>query len=430
MSEKVVISGITSFRNHGVEALVVSTIEQLRQRLTKPSFTVLDRSPDYDRHQLLSDDVNFAQDHSIRSLYASRARRAINRLAPQADKLAKETIREIRSADLVMASGGDVFCSEYGHRSLLSHLTPLRIAQEARVPTVLHAQSIGPFSNAADRHAFCAIAKRASAITVREHASYRYLTETLNLPSKQCHLVADPAFLLRQPSQAEGNQLFGHLQHRTDRPTIALGISQAICHWMEADNKRHLDTWLEIIGWLRTTLDANVILIPHVQEISPDNDDRVLATNLMRRLGHDPAVRLAGGDFTAHDFKAIIARCDLVIAERMHAAIAGLSTTVPTLVVGYSIKAEGILTDMYGEELTKTALVSIQDFLTPQRGLSQVQATWDDRDTLRRRLLDRLPKTKQLAGKAFDVLQQTFKQHTEDPVEAGARPLAQSPSFG
>ena len=33
MSQKIVITGITSFRNHGVEALVVSTIAQLRLRL-------------------------------------------------------------------------------------------------------------------------------------------------------------------------------------------------------------------------------------------------------------------------------------------------------------------------------------------------------------------------------------------------------------
>ena len=57
------------------------------------------------------------------------------------------------------------------------------------------------------------------------------------------------------------------------------------------------------------------------------------------------------------------------------AAIAGLSTGVPTLVIGYSIKAEGILTDLLGTDLTKNAaLISIQDFLAPGAGLARVQA--------------------------------------------------------
>ena len=33
MSQKIVFTGITSFRNHGVEALIVSAIAQLQQRL-------------------------------------------------------------------------------------------------------------------------------------------------------------------------------------------------------------------------------------------------------------------------------------------------------------------------------------------------------------------------------------------------------------
>lgn len=407
MSKKIVITGITSFRNHGVEALVVCTIDQLRERLPGATFTVLDRAPDYDASRLPAADVKFVHDYTIRTLYAGKLRKWVTKVMPSVDKDAEAAANELRGAACVVASGGDVFCSEYGHRSLLSHLQPLKIAHAAGVPFVFHAQSIGPFTTDVDRTAFTDLARQAAAITVRETASFRYITEELELPADRCHLVADPAFLLGQPEPAEGDALFAHHRAVEGRPTIALSTSSAICHWMESDADRHVEAWLEVIRWLRRDLDANLILIPHVQELSAKNEDRVLATELQRRLGHDPRVRLAGGDFSASDFKAIISRCDFVVAERMHAALAGLSTGVPTLVIGYSIKAEGILTDLLGAELTQqSALISIQDFLATGAGLARVQAAWASRAVLAETLRTALLPMKARSASAYDPIVQ------------------------
>jgi len=405
MSQKIVITGITSFRNHGVEALVVSTIAQLRLRLPGASFSVLDRAPDFDASRLPDKDVRFIHDYTIRPLYARRLRKLVTSIIPSLDKDAAIAAAELRSASCVVASGGDVFCSEYGHRSLLSHLQPLRIAHAASVPFIFHAQSIGPFNNDADTSAFTDLAKHASAITVRESASFNYLRDILNLPHDRIHLVADPAFLLTQPDATEGDALFNHHRALPDRPTIALSTSSAICHWMGSDASRHVDTWIEVISWLRSSLDANIIIIPHVQETSAKNEDRVIATEILRRIGHDPRVRLAGGDFSASDYKAIISRCDLVVAERMHAAIAGLSTGVPTLVIGYSIKAEGILNDLLGKELTQNAaLISIKDFLAPGAGLARVQSAWQNRQAIADALATALPDARERSRQAYDPI--------------------------
>ena len=417
MNTKIVITGITSFRNHGVEALVVSTIAQLRERIPGAEFTVLDRAPDYDASRMRECDVKFVHDYSIRPLYAGKLRRMLTTAVPGLDREAQRAIHELRDAACVVASGGDVFCSEYGHRSLLSHLQPLKIARAANVPFVVHAQSIGPFTNEADRSAFVDVARDAAAVTVRETASFRYVTEDLRLPGDRCHLVADPAFLLGQPDREEGDALFAHHRAGEGRPTVALSTSNAICHWMGSDGDRHLETWLEIVRWLRSELDANVILIPHVQETSARNDDRVLATIIMRRLGYDPGVRLAGGDLSAGDFKAIVSRCDFVVAERMHAAIAGLSTGVPTLVIGYSIKAEGILTDLLGATLMgSSALISIKDFIAPGAGVARVQTAWAARESLAGALQSSLPVARQRSKAAYDAILQCIGQGRRNAV--------------
>lgn len=404
MNPNIIITGITSFRNHGVEALVRSTVTELRRRIPTASFTVLDRAPDYDSFLMAEDDVSFQQDFSIRSLYASKLRRLANQLVPLSDRLAENTSREIRSASAVIASGGDVFCSEYGHRSLCSHLRPLVVACEAKVPVILHAQSVGPFSNERDREAFLRVARQASLITVRESASYRYLLEDLGLPEELVHLVADPAFLLGQPKQVYGDRLFAHYVGTMERPTVALSVSQAICHWKGGSDDSHLKAWIEIVRWLRRDLNANVILIPHVQEVSAQNDDRVLASKIQKEMSYDPAVRLAGGDLSAEEYKAIISRCDFLVAERMHAAIAGLSTAVPTMVVGYSIKAQGILQDLVGADLTKgLALISIEDFIKQSQGRNRVERAWNNRHQMVGVLQSSLLGIQQRSSRAFDL---------------------------
>ena len=169
---KAIITGVTSFRNRGVEALVTSIIEQLRKRLPQPEFLVLDRVPEYDASRVEAGDVHFRLDLTPKPLISSRPRRAVLGLSGLVRALARDyqaTLAEFASADLVVATGGDVFASEYGHRSLQSHLAPLRAAQASGKPVFLAAHSIGPFKDSTDRNAFLSVAVKAAGVSVRTH---------------------------------------------------------------------------------------------------------------------------------------------------------------------------------------------------------------------------------------------------------------------
>ena len=52
----------------------------------------------------------------------------------------------------------------------------------------------------------------------------------------------------------------------------------------------------------------------------------------------------------AREIKSSIGRMHLLITARTHASIAGYSMCVPTLVIGYSVKAKGIAKDLFGDE--------------------------------------------------------------------------------
>ena len=411
MSEKIVFTGITSFRNHGVEALVVSAIAQLRERLPKATFTVLDREPEFDNSRLSAGEVKFTQDYTIRPLYASKLRNTLTRAVPSLDKYAASARAEIESATAVIASGGDVFASEYGHRSLLTHLQPLKIARKHGVPFFFAAHSIGPFKNDADRKEFLDVAKDSAGITVREAKSFEYLTKQLGLPKSLVTLTADAAFLLSKPEPARLAKLRAYHGFTGARPVIALTPSQAICNWMNSNYEQHFKVWCGVVDMLLRELDAGIIFIPHVQETSPKNDDRVLATAIVRHFNFDPRLQIAGGDYSASEFKGIISQCDMVVAERMHACIAGLSSAVCTVAIGYSVKAEGILSDLFDlEQLQNGLLLPIKDFLDEKIACEKVRRAWQIRDAVKTQLQAKLPEVQQRAGKTFDLIAAALKQ--------------------
>ncbi len=74
-------------------------------------------------------------------------------------------------------------------------------------------------------------------------------------------------------------------------------------------------------------------------------------------------------EHTPSEYKAIIARADMVVAERMHAAIAAFSSGACALCVGYSVKARGIVDGFLGEGAAAEGwVVPVADFvIRPKR---------------------------------------------------------------
>ena len=53
-------------------------------------------------------------------------------------------------------------------------------------------------------------------------------------------------------------------------------------------------------------------------------------------------------EHNAMEQKGYISKCKMLVCARTHCSIAGYSTNVPTLVLGYSTKSKGIAKDLFG----------------------------------------------------------------------------------
>lgn len=177
--------------------------------------------------------------------------------------------------------------------------------------------------------------ERYSAIFARESITYEALKEA-GIQTK-LFLVPDSAFTL---SKKELPLPTGFQPGNT----VGINISPMIID-SEKEAGITLKNYKRLVQYILDNTDMSVALIPHV--VWDRNNDRKAIAKLYEGFESTERVVVIG-DHSCEELKGFISRCRFFIGARTHATIAAYSTQVPTLVVGYSVKAKGIAKDLFG----------------------------------------------------------------------------------
>ena len=352
----ILITNMTGFRNKGCEALTKVITSRIKDRLPQTNFSVFSNDPDYDKLWM----PNKCSFYKTPLLFPKRSLRRwyylIKRFLGKKDS-SKTLFQHFKWAQVIISTGGDIFSSEYS--GLMRHLYPIKVAMREGKPVVLLGHSIGPFKTADERRAFIQTMQHVPLITVRESLSLQYVRD-MGLKNTQVELTADPAFSLPAVDKGYTDKLWKIYHLPYNQPIVAIAPSQGMASYAKVSYENHFESLKKLIAHL-VDLNYHVLLIPHVRENCVGSDDRVICNRLYRELGFPESVTAISLDHSAEEIKGIIGRCDFMIAERMHAAIAALSQAIPTLVIGYSIKARGIMKDIFGTEKMKNYLIPIRE---------------------------------------------------------------------
>jgi len=267
------------------------------------------------------------------------------------------------------------------------HLGVIEMAQKLGKPTVFLAHSIGPFKTASEASMMRAALSRATLITVRERRSLDYVVQHLGISAERVKLAADVAFLL-PPSAPRRIAALKRWLGLADAGYVTLAPSEGITSYSPAsDRQAHDLAWTRTVERILAASDDDILIVPHVQEVRPASDDRRIASRIVEATGFNPRVRIASGELSASDFKGLIQGSRYLVGERMHACIAALSTAVPTIAIGYSVKARGIMEDMLGAELPLDELhVPIDRFVASEGLSAEIAAMAQRNDAIRERL--------------------------------------------
>jgi hypothetical protein len=142
---------------------------------------------------------------------------------------------------------------------------------------------------------------------------------------------------------------------------IGINISPVIIS-AETTSGMAYKNYRDLISYILKNTDSYIALIPHV--VWTSNDDRTVLQKLYEDFDRDPRLILVG-DHSAPELKYIISKCRMFIGARTHATIAAYSSCVPTLVVGYSVKARGIARDLFGME--ENYVLPVQQLTNPEQ---------------------------------------------------------------
>lgn len=256
-------------------------------------------------------------------------------------KIAYRQIYEnINKYDMAITIGGDVYC--YGRPYLYYHINDF--IKKSKLKTVFYGCSIEPKD--IDNEMIKELSKY-DLIIPRESITYNALKEKgINT---QIKLLPDPAFQLKKQKV---NLPKGFLINNT------LGINMSpLIQGLEKEENITFKNYCKLIEYTLKNTDMNIALIPHV--VWDNGNDFIAMKELYNKYVNTERVCIIGTEYNAMELKWIISKCRMFIGARTHSTIAAYSTCVPTLVVGYSVKARGIARDIFGSE--KNMVVSVQE---------------------------------------------------------------------
>lgn len=284
---------------------------------------------------------------------------------PQAfDELVfKHIVTDARTSDAFLSIGGDNYC--YGANNFIYLVD--QMIDKAGVKRILWGASVEPSAMEGqlleDLRGFHKIWSRES--LTHEALLSKGLTQSVLMPDPA--FVMDRKEVLLPEGFVEGN-------------TVGINVSPMIIGYEKAAGMT-LENYVRLIQYIVEHTDMQVALIPHV--VWSHNDDRKPLLALYEQFKDSGRVIMVDAEakLNAEELKYIISKCRFLVAARTHASIAAYSTQVPTLVVGYSVKARGIARDIFGTE--ENYVLPVQAMTQPEELTNAFQWLMEHENAIR-----------------------------------------------
>ncbi len=288
--------------------------------------------------------------------------------------------RYLGKAKAVLALGGDNFSLDYNTGLPRRQFAAAEVALRSGRPMIIWGASVGPFSkNPEYEKVAVALLKRISLITVRETVSRDYLASQGVVDNVR--VVADPAFVM-EPIKP---RLEPDLSQVLDGPCIGLNLSPLLGVYLD-DPREWPERAKRCLQAIDQSVDLPVVLVPHV--MCSTRNDHTFLSGLRAQLSRTRnPVYLVGSHYNAPQIKWIISRLSLFVGARTHSTVASLSSCVPTISIGYSVKAKGINQDIFGH---LDWLIEVND-LEPARLAEAVVRLVSEAESLKTQLQEKMP---------------------------------------
>ncbi len=357
---RVLVSGYYGCGNAGDEAILAGLVEGFRGSEPAVELTVLSGDPRATERE-----------HCVRAVPRGLA----------------SAWRNARGRDLLISGGGGLLQDATSWRSPLYYLGVMKLAQAARVPVACLGHGIGPLRRRLVRSGARRVLSRAQLITVRDQRSADELRQ-LGV-TQPVELTADLAFLLPRPSEAESEQAWQNAELPADgRRAVAVALREPT-----AGTAAGLPEALaRAVGLACSQLGLRAVLLPMDRKHDPR-----FAARVAEALPAEAQARIVSAEMSARELLALVARCDLVIAMRLHALIFAAICGVPPVGISYDPKVDALM-----EQLGLQVAASTAQPDSP--ALSEaILRTWQARAHISAHLRGRVDELRQAASRSIEL---------------------------
>lgn len=392
--KKILLYGIGSYKNRGVEAIVQSALNQLPKD-TKIDVASYDINYNKTKYK---DKVNKYINHRITyEELPLETRLKINEFAKDNNYFdieniyQKEVIKELPNYDICISAGGDNYC--YDANDWL--FTMDRSIKLNNKKLVLFGASL---YEKIENEDLIRDLDFFDVLSIRESVSYNELKKYIS--EDKLLLTPDTAFSLK-PEKVKLDDWY------KNREVIGLNISPTVI----GKNNNRLKDIIKLVEYILNNTKYSVSLISHVT-IEESNDYEVLKS-IFEQFKNSDRIFLERDDYNCNQIKYVISKCKLIIAARTHASIAAYSSCIPTLVLGYSVKSKGIATDLFG---TSKNYVIPFDELNIDNLIDKLNWLIKNKSAIKKRLNEIIPTMKKESLKAFNKIINKLEEQEKEII--------------
>lgn len=385
-NDKIVLYMHAGSDNHGCEAIVNSLVRML----PRPAILVSSRAEEDAKYSLPALCSEIIKERQVeKNFFIHTWYYVWRKLFRDPECYMRYRYGAVRGKNLRRVNisiGGDNYCYD----NMLERLIMgNRMFRREGAKTVLYGCSVEP--ELLKRPEILEDMKQYNLIVARESITFEALREAGI--KENVHLCPDPAFLL----QTEELPLpEGWIEGKM----LGLNVSPMI-----VDNEKKAGVTLEnykaLMAHILENTDLHIALIPHV--VWKGGDDRDTIEMLYRSFAEIGRV-IKIDDASASQLKGYISRCRMFIGARTHATIAAYSTCVPTLVVGYSVKARGIARDLFGTD--KNYVLPVQTLENKDDLIKAFEWMQNREEDIRSHLQQIMPKYKMRAAGGGELIKE------------------------
>jgi polysaccharide pyruvyl transferase CsaB len=365
------ISGSYGGLNLGDEAILQSIIAQLRASVDV-EITVFSRNaPD------------------------TRKRHHVERVIESRKLTRVEVAPEIKRLDLFILGGGGIFFD----KEIDIFLRDLEIAQQNDVPSMVYAVGAGPLYNENSRRRVRETLSKVDIITVREREAKRIL-EDVGV-QHEILATADPAFLL-EPEPLPKNALRLEQVHGR-RPMVGISVREPGPAAPDIDPNFYHGLVANAADFIISRLEADVIFVPMERQVLDVQHSHAVIAKMLRPQ-HAWVLK---GNYSSGQVLSFVDNFCFTIGMRLHFLIFSALQGVPFVPLPYASKVSGLLENMH---IPMPPLSEVDSGLVN----AYIDKAWDERNTIKNRIGELLPKFKRLAAENNRLAVELLTQKSVD----------------